>query len=39
MPFPPGKDYNKGFELVGYTDLDGRPGFKMALHKADYKEY
>jgi hypothetical protein len=39
MPFPPGKDYNKGFELVGYTDLDGRPGFKMALHKAGDRWY
>ena len=24
-----------GFELVGYHDLDGRPGFKLALHEAD----
>ena len=39
MPFPPGKDYNKGFELVGYTDLNGRPGFKMALHKAGNRWY
>ncbi|MCE2981454.1 MAG: hypothetical protein LW923_16655, partial [Betaproteobacteria bacterium] len=32
-PFPPGKAYSKGFEMVGYTDLQGRPGFKMALHR------
>jgi hypothetical protein len=32
-PFPPGKAYSKGFERVGYTDLQGRPGFKMALHR------
>jgi hypothetical protein len=39
MPFPPGKDYSKGFDLVGYTDLDGRPGFKMALHKVGDRWY
>lgn len=32
-PFPPGKAFSKGFEMVGYTDLQGRPGFKMALHR------
>ena len=39
MSFPPGKDYSKGFDLVGYTDLDGRPGFKMALHKVGDRWY
>ena len=25
---------NSGFDFVGYHDLDGRPGFKLALHEA-----
>jgi hypothetical protein len=34
MPFPPGQSWIRNFELIGYLDLEGRPGFKMALHKA-----
>ena len=26
---------NRGFEVVGYHDLDGHPGFKLALHEQD----
>ncbi|MCW2636624.1 MAG: hypothetical protein JWQ99_2991 [Blastococcus sp.] len=31
----PGVVECEGFELVGYCDLDGRPGFKLALHERD----
>ncbi len=24
---------NRGFEVVGYHDIDGHPGFKLALHE------
>ena len=33
--FPPGEVFLSNIELVGYTDLAGRPSFKLALHKAD----
>ena len=33
MEFPPGKAYAKGLKPVGYHDLNGKPGFKMAIHK------
>lgn len=39
MAFPPGKSYSENFEAVGYIDLEGRPGFKMALHKAGSRWY
>ena len=39
MPFPPGQPWIRNFELVGYLDLDGRPGFKMALHKSGTRWY
>lgn len=29
----PGTLECEGFELVGFSDLDGRPGFKLALHE------
>ena len=32
---PPGVLECEGFELVGYCDLGGRPGFKLALHERD----
>jgi hypothetical protein len=31
----PGVLESEGFELVGYCDLEGRPGFKLALHERD----
>ena len=33
--FPPGEFFLSNIELVGYTDLAGRPSFKLALHQAD----
>src|SRR5215468_1105474 len=39
MPFPPGQPWIHNFEQVGYLDLEGRPGFKMALHKAGERWY
>ena len=33
MSFPPGQSYSKNMEAVGYHDLQGKPGFKLALHK------
>ena len=39
MAFPPGKAYSENFEAVGYFDMEGRPGFKMALHKAGDRWY
>jgi hypothetical protein len=30
---------NEGFELVGYHDLDGHPGFKLALHEQNGRWY
>jgi hypothetical protein len=32
--FPKGNALAKNIEAIGYTDLAGRPGFKMAIHKA-----
>jgi len=32
--FPPGKHWSLNIEAVAYLDLDGKPGFKMALHNA-----
>ncbi|MGH7006648.1 MAG: LVIVD repeat-containing protein, partial [Alphaproteobacteria bacterium] len=34
MPFPPGQFWSRNVEPVAYLDLGGKPGFKMALHKA-----
>lgn len=32
--FPPGTAYQENFAAIGDTDVEGRPGFKMALHRA-----
>ena len=37
--FPPGESYSRHMEAVGYTDLEGRPAFKLALHKAGERWY
>lgn len=37
--FPPGQSYARHMEAIGYTDLDGRPAFKLALHKAGERWY
>jgi hypothetical protein len=33
MDLPPGTAYASNLEAIGYHDLLGRPGFKLALHK------
>ena len=35
MEFPSGRAFAKGLKAVGYHDLIGKPGFKLALHKKD----
>jgi hypothetical protein len=37
--FPKGEPLSWNMEAIGYTDLDRRPGFKMAIHKAGYRWY
>jgi hypothetical protein len=37
--FPPGQIFAKNMQAIGYTDLEGRPAFKMALHKAGDRWY
>jgi hypothetical protein len=37
--FPPGKSFARNIEAIGYTDLDGRPAFKLALHRAGDRWY
>jgi len=39
MEFPPGKAYAKGLKAVGYHDLNGKPGFKMAIYKKAERWY
>jgi hypothetical protein len=39
MRFPPGDYWLQNVDLVGYHDLDGRPGFKLALHRAEDRWY
>jgi len=39
MSFPVGQSYSEGFEAIGYIGLEKRPGFKMAIHKADDRWY
>ena len=39
MEFPPGKAYAKGLKAVGYHDLIGKPGFKIAMHKKAERWY
>jgi hypothetical protein len=34
MKFPPGIHFNHNMDLVGYTDLNNKPAFKLAIHKA-----
>lgn len=33
-PFPPGKPWANNFRQTAYIDLEGRPAFKMAIHRA-----
>ncbi|MSO81159.1 MAG: hypothetical protein EXQ97_05980 [Alphaproteobacteria bacterium] len=37
--FPPGKAFAHNVEAIGYCDLEGRPAFKLALHKAGDRWY
>lgn len=37
--FPPGKSYSKNLDAVGYTELEGRPAFKLAMHKSGDRWY
>ncbi len=37
--FPKGEPLSWNMEAIGYTDLDRRPGFKMAIHKAGDRWY
>ena len=39
MESPPGKAYAKGLKAVGYHDLNGKPGLKMAIHKKGDRWY
>ena len=37
--FPKGEAFSKNVKAVGYTDLEGRPAFKIAIHKAAERWY
>jgi hypothetical protein len=37
--FPKGEPFSWNIEAIGYTDLDRRPGFKMAIHTAGDRWY
>ena len=37
--FPPGESYSRHMQAIGYCDLEGRPAFKLALHKAGERWY
>ena len=39
MKFPPGQFWSRNVEPVAYMDLGGKPGFKMAIHKAGSRWY
>jgi len=39
MEFPSGRAYAKGLKAVGYHDLIGKPGFKMAIQKQGARWY
>jgi hypothetical protein len=39
MTYPQGESYAWNVEAIGYCDLEGRPGFKLALHKAGDRWY
>jgi hypothetical protein len=34
MTFPAGESYTSNIDVIGYDDVDGRPAFKLALHKS-----
>ncbi|HEX9461195.1 MAG TPA: hypothetical protein VGB82_01225 [Alphaproteobacteria bacterium] len=37
--FPPGESYSRNLEAIGYMDLEGRPAFKLAIHKSGSRWY
>jgi hypothetical protein len=37
--FPKGEAFSSNIEAIGYTDLECRPGFKMAIHKTSSSWY
>jgi len=37
--FPPGEAWQKNIHAIGYTDVQERPAFKMALHEVGDKYY
>lgn len=37
--FPSGQAWSHNVEAIGYADLEGRPGFKMAIHEAGGRWY
>ena len=39
MTFPSGDSFAWNVEAIGYCDLEGRPGFKLALHKHEDRWY
>lgn len=36
---PPGTTFARGLSVIGYSDLEGRPSFKMAVHRAGTRWY
>ena len=39
MSFPPGASWQQRLRPVGYTDLDGRPAFKLGMLERDGRWY
>lgn len=39
MTGPPGRSWRQRLSVVGYHDLDGRPGFKLAMQRAGDRWY
>ena len=39
MTYPSGDSFSLNVEKIGYCDLEGRPGFKLALHKSGDRWY
>ena len=39
VDLPPGRSYSRNLNVVGYTDLQGRPAFKLAIHKSGERWY
>ena len=37
--FPMGESFSRNVEAIGYTDLEQRPGFKMAIHRNGNRWY